>query len=69
MTQQQLGDKIGVSFQQIQKYESGATRIGASRMWDIAEALDVPVTFFYEGLEAYLNDRVWYSSNQVAPAA
>ena len=69
MTQQQLGDKVGVKFQQIQRYESGTTRISADRMWDIAAALDVPVSFFYEGLEAYLNDRVWYFSNQVAPAA
>ena len=38
MTQQQLGDKVGVKFQQIQKYEAGANRISASRMWDIAAA-------------------------------
>ena len=68
-TQRQLGDRIGVSCRQIQRYESGAARVGASRMWDIAAALDVPVTFFYEGVEAYLNDRVWYSSNRIAPAA
>ncbi len=69
MTQQQLGDKVGVKFQQIHKYETGANRISASRMWGIAAALDVPVTFFFDGLEAYLNDQLWYFSNQVAPAA
>ncbi len=69
MTQQQLGDKVGVKFQQIHKYETGTNRISASRMWDIAAALDVPVTFFFDGLEAYLNDQLWYFSNQVAPAA
>ncbi len=69
MTQQQLGEKIGVKSQQIKKYEAGTNRISDSRMWDIAAALDVPVTFFFEGLEAYLNDRIWYDSNQVAPAA
>lgn len=50
MTQQQLGDHVGIKFQQIQKYETGANRVSASRLWDIAEALDVPVTFFFEGL-------------------
>ena len=68
MTQQQLGDKVGVKFQQIHKYETGTNRINASRMWGIAAALDVPVTFFFDGLEAYLNDQLWYFSNQVAPA-
>ncbi len=69
MTLQQLGDKVGITFQQIHKYETGANRISASRMWGIAAALDVPVTFFFDGLEAYLNDQLWYFSNQVAPAA
>ncbi len=51
MTQQQLAERVGIKFQQIQKYETGANRISASRLWDIAEALDVPVSFFFEGLE------------------
>ena len=51
MTQQQLGDGVGIKFQQIQKYETGANRVSASRMWDIATALEVPVAFFFEGLE------------------
>lgn len=50
MTQQQLADKVGIKFQQIQKYETGMNRVSASRLWDIAEALDVPVSFFFEGL-------------------
>ncbi|HSF96208.1 MAG TPA: helix-turn-helix transcriptional regulator, partial [Thermohalobaculum sp.] len=50
MTQQQLGDTVGIKFQQIQKYETGANRISASRMWDIANALEVSVSFFFEGL-------------------
>lgn len=50
MTQQQLAEKVGIKFQQIQKYETGANRVSASRLWDIAEALDVPVSFFFEGL-------------------
>ena len=51
MTQQQLAECVGIKFQQIQKYETGANRISASRLWDIADALDVPVNFFFEGLE------------------
>ena len=52
MTQQQLAEKVGIKFQQIQKYETGANRVSASRLWDIADALDVPVSFFFEGLES-----------------
>ncbi|MEC7259562.1 MAG: helix-turn-helix transcriptional regulator [Pseudomonadota bacterium] len=51
MTQQQLAEKVGIKFQQIQKYETGANRVSASRLWDIADALDVPVAFFFEGLD------------------
>lgn len=51
MTQQQLAEKVGIKFQQIQKYETGMNRVSASRLWDIAQAVDVPVSFFFEGLE------------------
>ena len=51
MTQQQLAEKVVIKFQQIQKYETGANRVSASRLWDIADALDVPVAFFFEGIE------------------
>ena len=51
MTQQQLAEQVGIKFQQIQKYETGANRVSASRLWDIADALDVSVSFFFEGLE------------------
>ena len=50
LTQQQLAIACGVRFQQIQKYECGANRISAARLWRIAEALDVEVGYFYEGL-------------------
>lgn len=50
MTQQQLAEKIGIKFQQVQKYETGMNRISASRLWDISDALGVPVGFFFEGL-------------------
>ncbi len=52
MTQQQLADKVGIKFQQIQKYETGMNRISASRLWDIADALSVSISFFFEGLGA-----------------
>jgi transcriptional regulator with XRE-family HTH domain len=51
MTQQQLAQGVGIRFQQVQKYESGANRISASRLWDLSKALRVPVTYFFEGLE------------------
>ena len=51
MTQQQLAQHVGIKFQQIQKYETGANRVSASRLWDISETLEVPVSFFFEGLE------------------
>jgi transcriptional regulator with XRE-family HTH domain len=51
VTQQQLAERVGIKFQQIQKYETGMNRISASRLWDIAEALEVPVSFFFEGLD------------------
>ena len=50
MTQQQLADKVSVTFQQIQKYETGMNRVSASRLLDTAEVLGVHITFFFEGL-------------------
>ena len=50
LTQQQLAAVVGVRFQQIQKYECGANRISAARLWRIAEALEVPISYFYDGL-------------------
>jgi len=48
MSQEKLGDALGITFQQIQKYEKGTNRIGASRMQQISAALKVPVSFFFE---------------------
>jgi len=50
LTQQQLAAAVGIRFQQIQKYECGANRISAARLWQLSQALEVPVAFFYEGL-------------------
>jgi transcriptional regulator with XRE-family HTH domain len=53
LTQQQLASVCGVRFQQIQKYECGANRISAARIWQLAEALDVPVGYFFDGLSSH----------------
>ncbi len=50
LTQQQLAGSCGVRFQQIQKYECGANRISAARLWQLSEALEVPVGYFFDGL-------------------
>jgi transcriptional regulator with XRE-family HTH domain len=50
LTQQELAQSVGVRFQQIQKYECGANRITASRLFDLSQALSVPVSYFYDGL-------------------
>ncbi len=52
LTQQQLADACGIKFQQIQKYETGANRVAASRLKEIADALNVSIAFFFEGLDA-----------------
>jgi transcriptional regulator with XRE-family HTH domain len=67
MTQQQLAEKVGIKFQQIQKYETGMNRVSASRLWDISEALSVPVSFFFDGLAPAEADDVEAAS--VATAA
>ncbi len=56
MTQQQLAERVGIKFQQIQKYETGTNRISSSRLWDIAAVLEVPVSFFFDGLEGQAMD-------------
>ena len=49
MSQEKLGDALGLTFQQVQKYEKGTNRIGASRLQQISHILQVPVAFFFEG--------------------
>lgn len=51
LTQQQLGDRLKIRFQQVQKYECGANRISAGRLWYLAEALQTDVSYFYDGFE------------------
>lgn len=50
VTQQQVASRIGVQFQQLQKYETGTNRVSASRLWEISKALEVPTSYFFEGI-------------------
>jgi transcriptional regulator with XRE-family HTH domain len=50
MSQEKLGEALGLTFQQVQKYERGVNRIGASRLFDLARVLDVPIGFFFDDL-------------------
>jgi transcriptional regulator with XRE-family HTH domain len=57
LSQEKLGEAVGLTFQQIQKYERGANRIGASRMYDLAHVLDVPVAYFFEDMPDEIKKR------------
>jgi transcriptional regulator with XRE-family HTH domain len=50
MSQERLGDQLGLTFQQVQKYERGVNRVGASRLFDLARVLDVPISFFFDDM-------------------
>jgi len=51
LSQERLGEAVGLTFQQIQKYERAANRVSASKLWEISRALEAPIGYFYEGLE------------------
>jgi len=51
LSQERLADELGITFQQVQKYEKGFNRIGASRLWDLSQVLGVSVAYFYENLD------------------
>ncbi|HQT37817.1 MAG TPA: helix-turn-helix transcriptional regulator [Acidocella sp.] len=50
MSQERLGDALGLTFQQVQKYERGVNRVGASRLFDISRVLDVPISYFFDDM-------------------
>ncbi len=50
LSQTRLGDAVGITSQQVQKYERGANRMGSSRLWQFAELLDVPITYFFDNM-------------------
>jgi transcriptional regulator with XRE-family HTH domain len=69
MSQEKLGDALGLTFQQVQKYEKGANRIGASRLQQISQILQVPVSFFFEGApSSQRSDRVEGFAEAPSPA-
>jgi transcriptional regulator with XRE-family HTH domain len=65
MSQEKLGKALGITFQQIQKYEKGTNRIGASRLQQIAHILEVPISFFFDG--APMAKGAWNASAAAAP--
>lgn len=64
MSQEKLGERLGLTFQQVQKYEKGINRIGASRLYDLSQVLGVPVQFFYD--EAPIQYEQGMTSREVA---
>lgn len=66
ITQQQMAKMLGLTFQQVQKYEKGMNRVGASRLWDISRVLEVPMGFFFEDMDdkvAQKSPRMLYSDD------
>ncbi len=57
MSQEKLAEAIGLTFQQMQKYERGGNRVGSSRLFDLARVLDVPISYFFEEMEAGVADK------------
>ena len=67
MSQERLGDLLGLTFQQVQKYEKGVNRIGAGRLFEVSRILNVPIDFFYEGVAAQLAGQAGMSEPEGAP--
>lgn len=55
LTQEQLGERLGLTFQQVQKYEKGVNRISAGRLFEMAQVLGIAITYFYEGIDDLIN--------------
>lgn len=66
MSQEKLADQLGITFQQVQKYENGSNRVGASRLYAIAQILGVEVAYFYEGYEGSENFETPAAAESVA---
>jgi transcriptional regulator with XRE-family HTH domain len=67
MSQEKLGDLLGLTFQQVQKYEKGVNRIGAGRLFEVSRILGVPIDFFYEGVGGAPNERPGVAEAESAP--
>src|SRR6201996_3035399 len=66
MSQERLGELLGLTFQQVQKYEKGVNRIGAGRLFDVARILGVPIDYFYENVSGQLSGR-GFAENESSP--
>jgi transcriptional regulator with XRE-family HTH domain len=67
MSQERLGDLLGLTFQQVQKYEKGVNRIVAGRLYEVSRILGVPIDFFYEGVVAMSGEQPGFSENESSP--
>src|SRR3954468_5338589 len=57
LSQEKLGEAIGLTFQQVQKYERGANRVGSSRLYDLSRVLDVPIAYFFDEMPGAVQDK------------
>jgi len=67
MSQERLGELLGLTFQQVQKYEKGVNRIGAGRLFDVARILGVPIDYFYENVSGQLGSGRGFSESDESP--
>lgn len=67
LSQEKLAEQVGITFQQIQKYENGANRISASRLYEFSKVLDIPVSFFFENSNDAGNKALGLAENDQAP--
>ena len=67
MSQERLGELLGLTFQQVQKYEKGVNRIGAGRLFEVSRILGVPIDYFYEGVSGQLTGGGGFAEGESAP--
>jgi len=67
MSQERLGELLGLTFQQVQKYEKGVNRIGAGRLFDVSRILGVPIDYFYESVSSQIGSGRGFSENETSP--
>ena len=67
MSQERLGELLGLTFQQVQKYEKGINRIGAGRLFDVARILGVPIEYFYETASAHMGTGRGFAEDDASP--
>jgi transcriptional regulator with XRE-family HTH domain len=68
MSQEKLGERLGLTFQQVQKYEKGINRVGASRLYDLSQVLGVPIQFFYDEAPGQPSDSAGLANNGDRPS-